>query len=238
MSYSFDASGSPDDYARSTGWGSQSEPESATLGAWFNSDVDAGSSHVLISLNDSQAGNFSRLTLYADSANPNSVVATKEMPTDGSGKAETSGATWSTGAWHHGGARFVNDNSRFAYIDGGDQDQNTTSINDEGTIENVDIGAEELDAAPGVNGFDGQLAEIAHYDPTDAGAAVIAQLALGFDPRLCRPDLLEHYWPLIGPAAYAVINLAPGATTADELTFNGPTQHQDHPRVFQWCGCL
>jgi len=45
--------------------------------------------------------------------------------------------------------------------------------------------------------WDGELWDIALYDG-DIGAKGVAQFSAGVSPLLIRPDILTHYWPLVG----------------------------------------
>ena len=112
----------------------------------------------------------------------------------------TTSTTGSASTWHHAFASFESNTERRVWLDGGGEN-NQGSNRTPGAGNRIAIGYDG-DGTPSTYG-DGSIAEVATWEGTGStfrsNTDLIVSLAKGVDPRFIRPDLLTHYWRLLGP---------------------------------------
>lgn len=123
-------------------------------------------------------------------------------------------------AWNHFCGVFASNTSRSSYLNGGNKGTNTTN-RALSTLDRLTIGARGTSSGE-TEFFPGLIAEVGIWEIALADDDV-ARLALGFSPRLIRPQSLVFYAPLIRD----VQDIRGGLS----LTTTGTTV-ADHPRIY------
>lgn len=159
-----------------------------TLSIWFNSDGVATVDYMFALWDASSLNNVHVLRGRGDNAN-DPIEFVSFNGTDLGQAFTTTGFT--AGTWHHALARAVSNSSRNVLIDGGSQGSDTTSVVVTG-LDRTGIGR----WANSSDEYNGGLAEPAIWDVALSDAEV-QSLAIGFSPKLIRPQNLVFYAPLI-----------------------------------------
>lgn len=187
--------------------------EPLTLAVWFY-PTTLDSTDTVLSMSDSGGGIW-RVGTAAD----DSFFAQKQSAGGAtSGVSASAPATVTINTWTHLAAVFVTDTSRFGYLQGVAQTENTTNVGDS-TPSHTNIGYLQC---CGNTQADGRIAEAAIWNAA-LTAGEMATLAKGYAPNLVRPQSLVMYSPL----KRAAQNL----TTGLAWTVTG-TAVADHPRMF------
>lgn len=131
-----------------------------------------------------------------------------------------SSASATANTWNHACAVFTSNTSRAAFLDGANKGTNTTN-RALSTLDRTTIGARGTSTGE-TEFFPGLIAEVGIWEIALADEDV-ARLALGFSPRLIRPQSLVFYAPLIRD----IQDIRGGLT----LTTTGTTV-ADHPRIY------
>jgi hypothetical protein len=133
----------------------------------------------------------------------------------------SSSIAYTANVWQHACGVFATNNSRVAYLDGGNSGSETTSVTPSG-IDRVYLGA--FHNSTGTLYSECSVADAGIWNVA-LSVEEIASLARGFSPLLVRPASLVAYFPLIGRYS-PEIELRAG----NSGTVTGATQ-VDHPRV-------
>lgn len=194
-----------------------------TMACWFYSD-DATINQALMTLTNTggTSGGYLLRAMGATAGDP--ILATKQNDA-GAGASATSTTGYSTNTWHHACAVFASNTSRTVYIDGGSSATDTTNITDP-TPDVFNIGAMQNSAGYQQH-MSGRIAYAAIWSTT-LGAASVARLAAGADPRIVAPQALIAYWQLIGRNS-PEIDIVGGYDLT--LSASAPTA-ADGPRIY------
>ena len=188
-----------------------------TFACWFYPDALSSGNQGLIEASDDYNSGRYKLRLRIDSAEKVNAVAAST-----SESAAVTTAAYTVGAWNHALALFNSTTDRWAYLNGGNSAQSTTSRSP-AAMSHISVGAQYFTSAGTF--FDGKIADAAIWNAT-LDVDEIAALAKGISPLLIRPSLLMAYWPLIGknsPETDRIANF--------DLSLTG-TAAFAHPRVY------
>ncbi len=136
-------------------------------------------------------------------------------------QASSTGATISAGVWYHGGMINYNDNSRAAFLNGGNKGTDASNVNpDPVLIDQVMIGRWSQLASS----LDADVAEVGIWNAalTDAEMAILGKHV---SPLCVRPQNLVFYMPLIRDNDEDLIGRISMGTS-------GTPGVRVHPRVF------
>lgn len=147
-----------------------------TICAWAKSD-SATAFQAVITIIDKSSGIINHGLYFAGSITGDPIRAASRN--DAAGNAETS-TGYTVGTWHHVAGIWTTTTDRKAYIDGGSEGSDTTSIDPTG-LDRTSIG--RLGRVDDTDYFDGNIAEMAVWDVA-LTTAELAWLAKGFSPLL------------------------------------------------------
>jgi hypothetical protein len=193
-----------------------------TLCAWFYPDSLNGY-HSLVNLSSGTGGStFSLDARGGDAGDPVSAVDFRNVSSASFTVANTT-TGYVTGQWNHGAAVLSANNSRTAYLNGGNSATNTTNQTQTPTFNRIGIGI-YFNAANLVSSYlDGRIAEVGIWNAA-LTQPEIASLAKGMTCDKIRPQNLVFYAPLVRNLQ----DIKGGRT----ITNNNGATVADHPRVY------
>lgn len=166
----------------------------ATLACWFKSyDTSHLSRLVGVGQFNSSAANMLGLAFYGGSGSKISALHRKGGGDEGDAQTST---TISDGNWHHAAAVFTSNSSRSAYLDGGGKSTNTTSVTAIASADRTIVGGLLWTSSTIIQLCDGAVAEVGIWNAALSDDDVAA-LAMGYSPKLVRPDALVSYFPFV-----------------------------------------
>jgi hypothetical protein len=141
----------------------------------------------------------------------------------------SSSASVNTGAWNHEAGVFASNTSRYAYLNGVQSAQSTTSRVPSATPNFAAIGIRiNQDNSKSFAGQYSVLAEVGIWNVALTSGEIL-QLSLGYSPLSVQPENLVAYYPLIrGDASGDEPDLIGGLTMVEQ----GTVAVQSHTRVF------
>ena len=143
---------------------------------------------------------------------------------DGSTQAPADGTTTiSTGVWYHVAGVFVSSSSRFVYVNGVQEGNNTTVVSPTLTLPGVG----DITRPTPTFVMNGDVAEAAIWNVQLTNSELIA-LAGGWSPPSVRPVSLSYYWPLNGNDSP---ELDRWKNKLDLNLQNTPTKSNSHPAM-------
>lgn len=185
-----------------------------TVAAWARPTGTGASAYVAVG----ELGGTHRYMLQQGFGGGNNVAAS--VTNTGFTFGATTTAAVTANVWHHGCAVFASNNSRTAYINGGNSATNTDTLN-LNTPTSVVIGA-RYNTTLGFY-FGGDLAEVGIWNVA-LTAAEVASLAKGMTCDKIRPQNLVFYAPLVRNLQ----DIKGGLT----ITNNNAATVANHPRVY------
>jgi hypothetical protein len=191
-----------------------------TMACWFNPD-NVTNNMALISINRKfdLSRRFSLFALGATAGDPISVFTGDDTSANASASTTTG---YSQGVWQHAAGVIASTTSRTAYLNGGSESTNTTSITSPTALDATTICARYASNAIGAF-LDGRIAEVGIWNAA-LTAAEIASLAKGMTCDKVRPQSLVFYAPLVRD----LIDYKGGLT----ITNNNTATVANHPRVY------
>jgi len=191
-----------------------------TICAWFYPD-DLIRTQALVNLSSGTSGStFALDARGGDAGDPVSAVDFRSPPSSFTVANTTTG--YVTGQWNHGAAVLSANNSRTAYLNGGNSATNTTNQTSTPTFNRIGIGIYFDAANSPFSYFDGRIAEVGIWTAA-LTAAEVASLAKGMTCDKVRPQSLVFYAPLVRD----LIDVKGGLT----ITNNNTATVANHPRV-------
>lgn len=127
-----------------------------------------------------------------------------------------------TGSWQHVCCVFTSDTSRTVYLDGGNNQTSTTSIDYEAALDLTTIGA-LIHTNTLYDYFGGYIAEVSLHNIA-LSSGDITTLAGGTSADQVQNGNLVGYWKLID-------DLVDSANSYDMTAFGSPTSDADHPTI-------
>ena len=163
-----------------------------TMACWFKpSTVTA--SYTLLSIAN-LTGPFEGPRLIAEGAQAGDPIRVDYTTSFGSAIARTT-AGYTANNWHHACGVYTTSTSRTAYLDGGNNATDTTSIAGVLSLNALTFAGRLNNGIVGLF-FSGQIAEVGIWNVA-LTAAEIASLAKGMTCDKVRPQNLVHYAPLV-----------------------------------------
>lgn len=155
-----------------------------TMAAWGNRSSSANNHPILMLSTNSF---FDYFALWYRETNKVDFDAVQGA----SGAPATSTTSISSSGWHHFAGVASSASSRSIYVDGVNENTNSTTSTPSG------VNYTQIGSLAGVVYMEGLIAEAAIWsEALDAGE--IAALAKGVSPLMVRPSALAAYWPLVG----------------------------------------
>lgn len=187
--------------------------------AWFYADSLNGY-HSLVNLSSGTSG--ATFALDARGGDVGDPVAASDFRGGVFNAARTT-AGYVTGQWQHGAAVFAANNSRTAYLDGGNSATNTANNTAKPTFNRIGIGIYFNASNVAQSYLNGRLAEVGIWNAA-LTAAEVASLAKGITCDKIRPQNLVFYAPLVRDLIDAKGGLV--------LTNNNGATVAAHPRIY------
>lgn len=192
-----------------------------TIAAWFNSDSTSNTRCITQAVGKNGSNGNQSLRMSGNNLQANS--------NDGAGasqNAQTS-AAFSAGVWNHGCAVFAANNSRSIYLNGGNKQTNTSTVNMIASPDRMNIAQQQSSTGTSLF-FDGRIQEVGIWSVV-LDDSEIAALAKGVCPLLIRPTGLLAYYPLFG-------NLSPEPdrwkNRLDMTLNNTPLKADHYPQLY------
>lgn len=131
---------------------------------------------------------------YLEAGNPHLNFQTTNASIGGTATASNA---FTSNVWTHCAGVRASTSSAFAYADGVEGTELTTTVGDPPGIDVVTCGADTTVTPGNVWGGGGRLAELGFWNVA-LTAVEIAELAAGASPLMVRPQSLQAYYPLHG----------------------------------------
>jgi len=160
-----------------------------TMSIWFNADSDNGSNNNMMTISDTGSNSIRASIILRAGAGGNPCAA----DVNGSRSGNTANTTF--GVWNHLAGVFGSTTSRFAWLNGVQSTEGTTSQT-LSSIDTLSIGIWRRSSGD-LLGFNGRLAEAGLWNValSDAEIGALSRHVL---PWRIRPASLVGYWPLNG----------------------------------------
>jgi hypothetical protein len=189
-----------------------------TMACWFN-PKDTATTQALLAVTKGGVAE-SRFVLIAAAAF-GAVVRTNVLDSTNANFAVNSTASYSANTWNHAAGVHSANNSRIAYLNGGNSAQNTATSGSLSGINSINIGAQNINSLQTL--ANALIAEVGIWNVA-LTAAEIASLAKGMTCDKVRPQSLVFYAPLVRDLQ----DVRGGLT----ITNNNTATVANHPRVY------